>query len=407
MNTPHDRPRQTPDGVELRHLRAFVAVAGELNFSRAADRLYLTQPALSRQVRALEKLVGCELLRRNTRTVELTPAGEALLAGARQLLGGLDEAVTTARAVGGELNARMGRLWAPVQARYDSNADLHELRSEFETMCAQIPVPPEVDIQPVNAGGVAGLALTPPAADGTTILYAHGGGMALGSAYGFRALAAALALAADAAAVLPEYRLAPEHPYPAAVDDIERAYRWMLARGLPAHQVIMAGDSTGGMLLISVLPRLRHRQIPLPRCVVLLCPGADFFAADAVNPDDPAMQQQHRRFQTAYLGGHPLDDPAANPLRADLTGLPPMLIQAAAGDQFARGAHELAKRARRHGVPTTVQLYPVSTHDFQAFWSFLPEASDALRQAAQFIRDRGDAASARSALEEKQSPAAP
>jgi epsilon-lactone hydrolase len=137
--------------------------------------------------------------------------------------------------------------------------------------------------------------------------------MALGSAYGYRALAAALALTADAASVLPDYRLAPEHPYPAAADDIERAYRWLLARGRPPQQIVMAGDSTGGMLLMSVLPRLKHQEIPLPRCVVLLCPGADFFAAEAVNADDPAMVEEHRRFQAAYLHGHPLDDPARQP----------------------------------------------------------------------------------------------
>jgi epsilon-lactone hydrolase len=394
MNTPRDRHRQTPDDIELRHLRALVAVADELSFSRAAHQLYLTQPTLSRQIRALEKLVGCELLRRNTRNVELTPAGEALLDSARQLLAGLDEALTAARALGGELNARMGRIWAPVQALYDSHADLDDIRSEYEKMCAQLPVPPEVETHPVNAAGVPGLILTPPAAGSATILYAHGGGMALGSAYGCRALAAALALAANAAAVIPEYRLAPENPYPAAVDDTERAYKWLMARGLPPQQIIMAGDSTGGMLLMSVLPRIRRQGIPLPRCVVLLCPGADFFSVEAANPDDPAMAQEHRRFQTAYLNGHPLDDPAANPLRADLTGLPPILIQIAEGDQFARGAHKLAERARRHGVRTTLKAYPVNPHNFQSFWSFLPEATNALCDAGQFIRDCGDSTSA-------------
>lgn len=393
MDTPRDGRLQALDGIELRHLRAFVAVADELSFSRAAQRLHITQPALSRQIRALERLVGCQLLLRSTHSVELTPAGEALLASARQLLAGLDEAVTVARALGGELNARMDRIWAPVQALHDSHADFDDIRAEYETMCAQLPVPPEVEIHPVNAGGVAGLTLAPPVADGTAILYAHGGGMVLGSAYGYRALAAALALGAGATAVLPEYRLAPEHPYPAAVDDIERVYRWLLVRGRPS-QIVMAGDSTGGMLLMSVLPRLKNHGVPLPRCVVLLCPGADFFAEEAVNPGDPAMVEEHCRFQAVYLHGHPLDDPAANPLRADLTGLPPILIQAAAGDQFARGAHELAERARRYGVATTVQLYPVYAHDFQSFWSFLPEATDALRQAGQFIRDCGDAAGA-------------
>ncbi len=392
MNMPRDRHRQTLDGIELRHLRAFVAVADDLSFSRAAHRLYITQPALSRQIRALEKLVGCDLLRRNSRNVELTPAGEALLASARQLLAGLDEAVTAARALGGELNVRMGRLWAPVQALHDSHAAFDEIRSEYETMCAQLPVPPEVDVHPINADGVAGLRLSVPLADGPTILYAHGGGMALGSAYGHRAIAAALALASGTATVVPEYRLAPEHPYPAAVDDIERTYRWLMRNGLLPQQAVMAGDSTGGMLLLSVLPRLRQQGIPLPRCVVLLCPGADFFAAEAVNPDDPAMVEEHCRFQAAYLNGHQRDDPAVNPLRADLTGLPPMLIQVAAGDQFARGAHELAERARRHGVRTTVKVYPIDSHNFQSFWSFLPEATSALRDAGQFIRDCGDEA---------------
>src|SRR6266851_1305302 len=319
MTTPRDGRPQTLDGIELRHLRAFAAVADELSFSRAAHRLHITQPALSRQIRALEKLVGCELLRRNSRSVELTLAGEDLLASARQLLAGLDEAVTAARALGGELNVRMGRLWAPVQALHDSHADFDEIRFEYETMCAQLPVPPEVD-------------------------------------------------------------------------DIERTYRWLMRHGLLPQQTVMAGDSTGGMLLLSVLPRLREQGIPLPRCVVLLCPGADFFAAEAVNPDDPAMAAEHRRFQAAYLNGHPLDDPAVNPLRADLTGLPPILIQVAAGDQFARGAHELAELAHRYGVRTTVKVYPIDSHNFQSFWSFLPEATGALRDAGQFIRDCGDEA---------------
>src|SRR5260370_24380811 len=114
--------------------------------------------------------------------------------------------------------------------------------------------------------------------------------MALGSAYGCRALAAALALAAGAATVLPDYRLAPEHPYPAAVEDIERAYRWLLARGLPPHKVIMAVGSTGGMLLLSVPPRRKHPGVPQPRCVGLLCPAAGFFSADARNPAPPPNQ---------------------------------------------------------------------------------------------------------------------
>ena len=106
---------QAPDGIELRHLRAFVAVAEELNFGRAAERLYVSPPALSRQIRGLEQLVGCELLRRSTHSVELTLAGEALLDRSRQLLRDVDEAVAAALAVGGELLGRIARALEPLR----------------------------------------------------------------------------------------------------------------------------------------------------------------------------------------------------------------------------------------------------------------------------------------------------
>src|SRR5260370_26593714 len=124
-------------------------------------------------------------------------------------------------------------------------------------MCAKLPVPPEMEVHPVNADGVAGLRLSVPVADGATILYAHGGGMALGSAYGHRAIAAALAVASGTATVVPEYRLAPEHPYPAAVDDIERTFRWLMRHGLLPPQTLMAGDPP-----CRELPRCARPPVP-------------------------------------------------------------------------------------------------------------------------------------------------
>src|SRR6185503_2449554 len=115
---------QAPDAIELRHLRAFVAVADDLSFSRAAQRLFLSQPALSRQIRGLERLVGCDLLRRSTHGVELTLAGDALLDRARNLLHGVDDAVSATRAVGGELAGRLARIWEPVQHLTTTDADL-------------------------------------------------------------------------------------------------------------------------------------------------------------------------------------------------------------------------------------------------------------------------------------------
>ena len=140
---------QAPDGVEVRHLRAFVAVAEELNFNRAATRLYLSQPALSRQIRALERLLGCELLRRSTHRVELTVAGSALLDRARRLLADLDEAIATTQSVGGELANRMATMWAPVLEVVTADRDIQETRIAYEAFLAQSPVP-ESDQRPAG-----------------------------------------------------------------------------------------------------------------------------------------------------------------------------------------------------------------------------------------------------------------
>jgi epsilon-lactone hydrolase len=132
---------QAPDGIELRHLRAFVAVAEELNFGRAAERLYISQPALSRQIRSLEQLVGCELLRRSTHTVELTLAGEALLDRSRKLLSDVDEAVTATLAVGGELLGRIARMLEPMEGLLSDDRDLIAARTAFDPPRAGAPVP--------------------------------------------------------------------------------------------------------------------------------------------------------------------------------------------------------------------------------------------------------------------------
>jgi epsilon-lactone hydrolase len=216
---------RAPEAIELRHLRAFVAVAEELNFGRAADRLYLSQPALSRQISGLERLVGCDLLRRTTHRVELTVAGEALLDRARRLLGDVDEAVSAAQSVGGELATRAQRMWAPVTELNLADGDLQEMRARYEELHGRFEPPAGVTVRSVNAGGVPGFSLTPSGAAAVELLYLHGGGYVMGSAYGYRHLAGALAAAAETGALVPEYRLAPEHPFPAALEDAERRTR--------------------------------------------------------------------------------------------------------------------------------------------------------------------------------------
>jgi len=367
-----------PDGMELRHLRAFVAVAEELNFGRAAIRLYVSQPALSRQIRALERLIGCDLLRRSTHRVELTVAGEALLERSRTLLSEVDDAIAATRSVGGELDGRLARIWEPIVDLTTAGPDLQTLRNVCEDLHAQFPVP-EVGVRHVNAGGVPSLVVAPREGQDVTLLLLHGGGYVMGSAFAYRHLAGALALAADATALVPEYRLAPEHSFPAALEDALRAYQWVLRSGTEPAQLTLAGDSAGAGLVLSLVLTLKQQGLPLPGGTLMLCPGFRLsFEHDMEMPNgQPGLSvEQLRGFAESYLGGHPADDPILDPLGADLTGLPPMLIQGGTGDVIVEDAHRLAEHARRHGVDARLELYPVDTHDFQIFWSFLPEAAE-------------------------------
>lgn len=200
--------------------------------------------AVSRQIRSLERHVGCDLLRRSTHGVELTLAGDALLDRARDLLHGVDDAVSATRAVGGELAWRLARIWEPVSDLTAADTDLQDLRNACEALHAQFSPPPETSVQPVNAGGVPSLLVTADPQRAPTLLLLHGGGYVSGSAFGYRHLAGALAVAADSSVVVPEYRLAPEHPFPAALEDALRAYLWMLDSGSRPEEVTLAGDST-------------------------------------------------------------------------------------------------------------------------------------------------------------------
>jgi acetyl esterase/lipase len=155
------------------------------------------------------------------------------------------------------------------------------------------------------------------------------------------------------------------------------------------ERIVIAGDSMGSALAMSVMLRRREKGLALPGGLVFFCPGFDFSGhslrrlADE-DPDVAQMIEQMRVFADAYLGDHPADDPVVNCLRADLTGMPPMLIQAATGDPQREDAHILNEKARAAGVDSRLELYPVDTHAFQTFWSFLPEAMEAVERGGEF-----------------------
>ena len=381
------------DAVELRHLRAFVAVATELNFTRAAERMFISQPALSRQIGMLERRLGCRLISRSSHHVTLTMAGEALLARAQPVLDAVEEAIRTTQAVGGELVGRVTRLLEPVTATYaDDGIDIDDARQAFEDLHGQFTPPTDVKIRPAAANGIPSLICSPAGtgAPTTKIMFLHGGSYTLGSAYGYRHFAGALSDACQAEVLTVDYRLAPEHPFPAALDDCDHAYQWLLQRN-HADTITLVGDSTGCGLVIGTLLRAREAGLAQPSSAILMSPAIDptWTTHNPSTPPDLAQQTAdllRDRFTEPYLRGHSIDDPFVSPLRADLTDLPPLLVQTAAGDLLRTQSLRLVENAQQAGVEARLELYPTAVHDFHIFWSFLPEATDALERAADFIR---------------------
>ncbi len=220
------------------------------------------------------------------------------------------------------------------------------------------------------------------------VLHIHGGAYVLGSAATHRGLAAAMSRTARAAVLLPEYRLAPEHTFPAAADDVFATYRWLLERVDPAH-IAVSGDSAGGGLAAGLLVRARDEGLPLPACFVGMSPWMDLAATGASMQElaevDPWLTAELVvPAARAYAGEAALDDPRVSPLYAELAGLPPTLVHVGGDEILLDDATRFVARAREAGVDASVGRFSGLWHVFHAFP--VPEARQALREIGGFIR---------------------
>jgi salicylate hydroxylase len=241
---------------------------------------------------------------------------------------------------------------------------------------------------PVDCDGVPGLLITPTKSHskGGTLFHLHGGGYTMGSAAGSARIAAQFAEAIGANALTIDYRLAPEHPYPAALDDCVRAYAWLCKQ--TSGDIIVSGEGAGGGLAVALLLKLRDANIRLPRALHLLSPFADLSLSGASiianSASEPMMTRDFlKNLAACYIGGADLKSPYVSPVFADLTGFPPMLIHAAANEALADDALRLAAAAERAGIPVTLKLFEDSLHAF-ALFDFLPETKAVLDQFAAF-----------------------
>src|SRR5713226_8453908 len=259
--------------------------------------------------------------------------------------------------------------------------DIKGMRAVMEEMSA--PVPSDVKCTPVNAGGVpAEWIVAPGAADDRFLLYLHGGGYVMVSS---------LSRAAGVRALVLEYRLAPEHPFPAPVEDATAAYRWLLSQGAkPAHTVV-AGDSAGGGLALATLVALRDAKLPLPAAGVCLSPWADMEGTGASMTtkakEDPIVQKEMLLgMAKLYLGGANPKTPLAAPLHADFRGLPPLLIQVGSAETLLDDATRVAERAKSAGVKVDLEVWSEMIHVWQLFAPILPEGQQAIEKIGKFIR---------------------
>jgi monoterpene epsilon-lactone hydrolase len=278
-------------------------------------------------------------------------------------------------------------------APFDLGGDVAVQRPLLDQMLAAQPLPADVRTTSGDLGGIPvifiDIADTEPRG---IIFHVHGGGFALGSAGGSVGLASSLARKTGMRAVSVDYRLAPEHPYPAALQDVTAAYRALAGQAGSAGQVVVSGESAGGNLAIELLIAGKAQGLTMPAAAVLLSPVTDLTAAGssyAGKADaDPAISAQAIRTRAAdYLAGADPADPLVSPVFADLSGLPPLLIQAGSHEVLLDDATRLAAKAAADDVAVILDITPGVPHVFQAFAGILDEGDAALNRVARFIQD--------------------
>lgn len=266
---------------------------------------------------------------------------------------------------------------------------LREAYDRFLT--TNFPLPDDVEAVEDELGDVkAWRVAAKDAARGNVVLHFHGGGYLIGSAKGSLEYAGRLAAAVDGVCYTAEYRLAPEHPYPAAIDDAICAYRALLARGIPASSILVSGESAGGGLAVALVLALRTAGDPLPAAILAVAPFTDLTvsgpSARAFNGDDPAANRDLLKFMGAsYFQGHEPTDPLVSPLYGDLTGLPPLFVTASEGEVLLSDTTRLAERAEKAGVDVTLRLVEDSVHVYTIF-PFLPEAQSTMAEVANWAQ---------------------
>lgn len=276
-----------------------------------------------------------------------------------------------------------------------ADLSVEEQRARYDSLGAMFPTPEDVSVISVDANGVpCEWVGAPGARDDRVILYVHGGGYVIGHIGGYREFGGRLSRATKARVLNVEYRLAPEHPYPAAVDDALSAYRWLLDDGIDPARIAIAGDSAGGGLTVATLMAARDAGLPLPAAGVCMSPWTDLSQSgesmDTRADLDPLVGRESlNQMAQHYLGGrNAAETPLASPLHGDLTGLPPLLLQVGTSEVLYDDSSRLAKKAEVAGVDVTLEPWEDMIHIFQIFAPILPEGQQAIDAIGVWLKSK-------------------
>ena len=253
-------------------------------------------------------------------------------------------------------------------------------------------MPAGVDTEPVQVDHIDCEWIIPRKADHNKVfLYLHGGGYALGSKQTHRALVAEIVRQAGICALIPEYRLAPEFPFPCAMLDAVRCYEWLLDTGHDPADIVVGGDSAGGGLCLSMLLEIRERGLPMPSKQVLISPWVDLTVSKPsifkfMDKTPMFYYREMKAWARNYADDYPLDHPRVSPLYADLSGLPPMLLQMSDTEVLVDEDMELAEKARESGIDVTHQVSHGLMHVWHVYWRYLEQGREAITKIVDYIK---------------------
>lgn len=283
------------------------------------------------------------------------------------------------------------RLNAYLRAQPPKSAAPADMRAWFLELIAVTPIPDGAKLEPSTCP-VPASWINPEGADaGRVILYCHGGAYILGSPATHLEMVHRFAKAASARALSVDYRLLPENPYPACIDDVLHAYRYLLNEGIAASRIAIAGDSAGGGITVSAALRIRDDGLPQPGCLVCFSPWVDFTVSGEsikTNADWDAMVDARLLPKLSQMILNGRDPTSSSPLFADLSNLPPLFVQAGKHEVLLDDSRKLAERYKEAGGSVVFEAWDKMTHVFQAFPTFVPEATEAIERAGAFVIEK-------------------